>query len=233
LIELLVVISIIAILAALLLPALSRAKEKARTTECLSNFHQIGIASTMYSGDYNFFPAGVMPGVSQWDLSLTPYAGSTSDTTATPDNRGAVFSCPAARARNTVERPLNYSANPNVCKDQRFSGLVAASTVLRPTDTILAADGIQYQTNGDTQAIFWGVQNAAGKYISFNDGLPANSPLAILPGPDLDAQLADTDPNGANLRYRHSGRVVSLMVAGNAQTYLKGRITEGQVYTDY
>src|SRR3954463_10193494 len=51
LIELLIVIAIIAILAALLLPVLGRARESGRSAACLSNLHQIGIALQLYVQD--------------------------------------------------------------------------------------------------------------------------------------------------------------------------------------
>jgi prepilin-type N-terminal cleavage/methylation domain-containing protein/prepilin-type processing-associated H-X9-DG protein len=70
LIELLVVIAIIAILAAMLLPALSRAKDRGLGVACLNNTKQIGTAVIMYAGDYNdSFP--LTPGVS-WEVG--PYS---------------------------------------------------------------------------------------------------------------------------------------------------------------
>jgi prepilin-type N-terminal cleavage/methylation domain-containing protein len=94
LIELLVVIAIIAILAAMLLPALSAAKEKAHRSACANNNKQLGLASHMYCTDNDdrmAFCNWVGPVVPGWLYLPERYTGDPPNLTAQPYSTNAVL----------------------------------------------------------------------------------------------------------------------------------------------
>ncbi len=136
LVELLIVIGIITLLAAMLLPALSRTKEAARTISCSNNIRQLGIAAMTYSLDNR----GNLPFFLDWLHSSSPASIDLTTGKLYPHLRSkTVYLCPTDKMTlpistatgRTANRQYSYSMNCVICHDSDTARFVA------PTKTFL------------------------------------------------------------------------------------------------
>jgi prepilin-type N-terminal cleavage/methylation domain-containing protein len=150
LIELLVVIAIIAILAAMLLPALSQAKQKAWTTRCSSNLHQIGLGMRMYANDNNeLYPESggtiywgavdAVTGRPSWLEQIYEYVGNTN-----------TYDCPGnVQLPSPLQGPFNYfnGCNAAFLATHGFAS-VNGSSIVFPSAYVLGGDTAGTKSNG-------------------------------------------------------------------------------------
>ncbi len=165
LIELLVVIAIIALLLAILTPALSKVKNQARKLICLSNLRQIGTGALVYAEEYDAFLPRNTGGDTPWIIAFMPYLGG-EHATKTDYREIKIYSCPAFPTQGTgandasgvpvpnKEQTVDYVLNSWMDDATEFIGLTKLSEFRHPHSTIYMADN----EDGDWRAIVRDVQ---------------------------------------------------------------------------
>jgi prepilin-type processing-associated H-X9-DG protein/prepilin-type N-terminal cleavage/methylation domain-containing protein len=153
LIELLVVIAIIAILASLLLPALAKAKEKARAIKCLSNEKQIGLGYLLYASDNSdFLPLASDPNAAspcQWFWEISRYIAKETGSYSNLVAKDKVVACPSAKLKNAVPVSIpgneaygGYGQNYYYLGYMEESDRKKLTQITKPTETCMNGDGL-------------------------------------------------------------------------------------------
>lgn len=153
LIELLVVIAIIAILAALLLPALSRAKDTAKSVACRNHLKQWGLATHLYAADHgDLLPPEGTPNPTAADtntgwyvqlpleLGLPRYADMTWHTNAQADTGNTVWLCPNNPRRSNGNNLFHYCLNEDVNGSGANNHSLRLGNVRRPSAVVWLFD---------------------------------------------------------------------------------------------
>jgi len=172
LIELLIVIAIIAILAAMLLPALKNARDMGNNTLCKSNMKQLGYAFMMYAGDNNDeVPTTSESGMCSWPWKLFP-AGPYIWNVSNP----GLFLCPSDKSGGRATYSVT-GINPGVYvqKTGYACGLYRLSRYQRPITTFLLVEAPHKLrsgvSNGNYSVVDSGTSiNSGGPWIHANQG---------------------------------------------------------------
>jgi prepilin-type processing-associated H-X9-DG protein/prepilin-type N-terminal cleavage/methylation domain-containing protein len=218
LVELLVVISIIGLLAGLAVPAISNGLKSSKAGACLSNLHQIGVATMAYAAENSFKLPDAGAGSPEWATTLASFVST--DT----KSKKSIFVCPGC------EKPVQEGTGTTVAVTYGMHGGLMPkggtasniSSVVRATEVILAADMCQDPGNKGWSP--YCIENPS-IVTSQSGGRSGSINLTTPIATSTDADVG----NNPWMRYRHSGKVNVVMCDGHAEAIKKGAVLNKHV----